>query len=102
MPKVRTSENSSSETVWKIADGSLDGVCSMAQDCEMVLLYPHCPLMGPQTGGYPDFPNSFSPTFRKQGRERPKLLRPDLPIGLRDALVDEGREVASVPLLDLR
>src|SRR5215207_1411020 len=47
------------ETVWKIADGSLDGVCSMAQDCEMVLLYPHCPLMGPQTGGYPDFPNSF-------------------------------------------
>jgi hypothetical protein len=26
----------------------------------MVLLYPHCPLMGPQTGGYPDFPNSFS------------------------------------------
>ena len=46
--------------------------------------------------------NSPSPTFRKQGRERPKLLRPDLPIGLRDALVDEGREVASVPLLDLR
>ncbi len=25
----------------------------------MVLLYSHCPLMGPQTGGYPDFPNSF-------------------------------------------
>src|SRR5918999_6293486 len=47
------------ETVWKIADGSLDGVCSMEQECEMVLLYPHCPLMGPQTGGYPDFPNSF-------------------------------------------
>jgi hypothetical protein len=47
------------ETVWKIAEGTLDRVCSMAQDCEIGLLCPFCPLVEPQTGGHPDFPNSF-------------------------------------------
>jgi hypothetical protein len=31
----QTSENPFTETVWKIAVGTLDRICSMAQECEM-------------------------------------------------------------------
>jgi hypothetical protein len=49
------------ETVWKIAEGTLDSACAMAQDCKMVLLYPLLPIGGDPNWGL----SRFSKQFRK-------------------------------------
>ena len=49
-PFSRTSGNSSSETVWKIAEGVLDRVRSVPQDGEMGLLPPLRPLGDGESG----------------------------------------------------
>jgi hypothetical protein len=66
-PAYELRRNPLLETVWKIAEGVLDRVCSVAQDGEMGLLHPLCPLAEPPTGGFPDFPNSFSRHFGEKG-----------------------------------
>jgi hypothetical protein len=52
---MRTSEKTPSETVWKIAEGVLDRLCSVAQDGELRLLHPLSPLGDVKPGAFPIF-----------------------------------------------
>jgi hypothetical protein len=51
------------ETVWKIAEEVLEGVCLVREDGKMELLHPLLLTEGTRTGGYADFPNSLSTTL---------------------------------------
>jgi hypothetical protein len=47
------------ETVWKIAEGTLDRVCSMAQHCEMGLPHPLLPTDGAPNWGLSRFSKQY-------------------------------------------
>jgi hypothetical protein len=57
---IPTSENSSSETVWKIAEGLLSALLWCQESADRDSFGSSWPLSEPRFGTHSDFPNSFS------------------------------------------
>jgi hypothetical protein len=85
------------ETVWRIAEGVLDRVCSVAQDGEMGLLHPLCPLAEPPTGAFPIFQTvSLGNQVNKYKRMLAYVPKCTMP-SLREFPREKQRRTASCP-----
>jgi hypothetical protein len=66
---MRSSQNFPYETVWKIAEGVSARLSGGNRRQNGDSFDPSCPLSEPRFGTYPEFPNSFSRTMVKRGKE---------------------------------